>query len=360
MMKTILKIFLQGILGIAMCICGLTARAQDIHFSQFYESPLTLNPALCGMFNGTLQAEANYRTQWAGAMGAGDGYNTIGASVEYQNLSKDWKHGYLSAGLSFFNDRSGALQIDMNQVNLSIASGVFLNRRSCLTGGLQAGWSQHSINLQNIPWDEQYINGQYDPNASSGEPSMGNTFSYLDFSAGMLYSYIVRQATLSSNDHFKLNLGAAIFHVNQPEMSYYNMTGPGTNLYMRFVFHASADYGIPNSPLSVVPALIFFRQGPAQEIDAGAMVRYVLRQQSQYTGNNKGTTISAGAYYRWDDAAIIMIQMDLVSYSFGLSYDVNISQYTSATSGAGALEISLKYILGSPLLGNSANSHSMF
>lgn len=345
---------------IGMIAYCMPARAQDIHFSQFYESPLTLNPALCGNFNGIVEAEANYRTQWAGAMGSGDGYRTIAADVQYQNLGKDWKHGFLSAGLSFFNDKSGSVQIAMNQVNLTLASGIFLNRRSLVTAGLQAGWSQHSIDLQGIPWDEQYINGVYDPNAGSGEPSMGNSFSYLDFSAGMAYTYIIKQPTISSNDHFKLNLGLAVFHVNEPDMSYYGSSGPGTPLYMRYVLHGSADYGIPNTPLSIQPALIYFRQGPSQEINAGAMVSYVLKQQSQYTGNNKGSSIAFGAFYRWNDAAILMLQMDLVSYSFGISYDINVSGFTPATSGEGAFEISLKYILGSPLNGVGANSHTMF
>ena len=33
----------------------VSSSAQDVHFSQFYESPLTLNPALCGVYNGRLR-----------------------------------------------------------------------------------------------------------------------------------------------------------------------------------------------------------------------------------------------------------------------------------------------------------------
>ena len=38
--------------------------AQDPSFSQFFASPLTLNPALTGKFNGDLRAAGNYRNQW--------------------------------------------------------------------------------------------------------------------------------------------------------------------------------------------------------------------------------------------------------------------------------------------------------
>ena len=41
-----------------------TAVAQDPAFSQFFASPLSLNPALTGKFNGTVRVAGNYRNQW--------------------------------------------------------------------------------------------------------------------------------------------------------------------------------------------------------------------------------------------------------------------------------------------------------
>ena len=38
--------------------------AQDPHFSQFYASPMTLNPALTGKIDGNFRLAANYRNQW--------------------------------------------------------------------------------------------------------------------------------------------------------------------------------------------------------------------------------------------------------------------------------------------------------
>ncbi|HXP51312.1 MAG TPA: type IX secretion system membrane protein PorP/SprF, partial [Bacteroidia bacterium] len=71
-------------------LCGLSASSfgQDVHFSQFYESPLTLNPALCGVFNGQIFAEVNYRSQWTSVMGGGAGFNTMAATVELHNIMK--------------------------------------------------------------------------------------------------------------------------------------------------------------------------------------------------------------------------------------------------------------------------------
>src|ERR1035437_9240949 len=60
--KYILMKKIYAILLFAICT-GFTY-AQDIHFSQYYASPLTLNPALTGLVNGVFRASLNYRNQW--------------------------------------------------------------------------------------------------------------------------------------------------------------------------------------------------------------------------------------------------------------------------------------------------------
>src|SRR5690242_16348712 len=57
--------WLTPIALILSLICGQqAARAQDPGFSQFFASPLTLNPALTGKFNGVVRVAGNYRNQW--------------------------------------------------------------------------------------------------------------------------------------------------------------------------------------------------------------------------------------------------------------------------------------------------------
>src|ERR1700722_1992771 len=112
------------IAGVALC---LNVHAQDIHFSQFYEAPLDLNPALCGAFPGLVYGELNYRSQWGSVAGGGYGFNTMAATVEYHNLFKNWTKGYFSPGLNFYNDQSGDAKIGITQVNLTLASGILLN-----------------------------------------------------------------------------------------------------------------------------------------------------------------------------------------------------------------------------------------
>src|SRR5215467_5893824 len=53
--------------------------AQDPSFSQFFSSPLTLNPALTGKFDGILRVAGNYRNQWPSVNNA---YITSTVSVD--------------------------------------------------------------------------------------------------------------------------------------------------------------------------------------------------------------------------------------------------------------------------------------
>jgi len=71
---------------------SLLISAQDPHFSQFFASPLTLNPAFTGKFDGTVRAAGNYRNQWPAF---NDVYTTFTASVDFLVLKVKPAAGYL-------------------------------------------------------------------------------------------------------------------------------------------------------------------------------------------------------------------------------------------------------------------------
>lgn len=347
-----------------LSLMAINAMAQDIHFSQFYESPLNMNPALCGMFKGDEYVGINYKNQWGSVMGSGYGFNTIAATAEMHNLVKKWNNSYLAPGLSFFNDKSGDAKIGITEVCLTLASGVFLDDKNTLAAGLQGGWSQHSISTSGLEWGTQYnpnISGGYDPSMPA-DPTIGNSFSYVDFSGGVSWNYATGSTTMTSNNSFRINAGAAAYHLNQPKDSYYGNSEAGTKLYMRWVGHAMVEYSIPNSNIGIVPAVVYYLQGPAQETDLGIKFRYILRQDSKYTGFVKGAALDIGAYYRMGDSFIPMVQLEFSSYSLGISYDANVSSLGKAAAGAGGFEISLRFLNPNPFSDKNqgGTTHSMF
>src|ERR1700740_2835807 len=57
---------MKRIVFFCLLVLGLreNGMCQDPAFSQFFASPLTLNPALTGKFNGVVRVAGNYRNQW--------------------------------------------------------------------------------------------------------------------------------------------------------------------------------------------------------------------------------------------------------------------------------------------------------
>ena len=353
--------FLLPVFGIILLLRINSVKAQDIHFSQFYEAPLQLNPALCGAFNGGMLAEVNYRNQWFKLAGA-NGFNTMAASLALHNLSGKWENSYLSTGLSFFSDRVGEANIGNAGVNLTLSSGVYIDENSCVSGGIQGGWSQYSVNTNSLQWGSQYINGNFDPMASTGETNMKSSSSYADVSAGLAYNYAMRPLNSASTENpFKVNAGIALFHLNQPDISYYNNTSAsGNKLYMRFVMHGSVQYRIVETPISLVPAFVYYSQGPVNQFDLGLKVRYAISEKSRITGFSKNVIADFGSFLRFNDALVLAggIQYDAVY--FGLSYDVNVSQLASASYGKGGFEISFKYLNLDWYEGQDKHQHHAF
>ncbi len=344
--RMINRILLFTLIVLAATFNAKPAAAQDLHFSQFTESPLTLNPALCGSFQGTVLASINYRSQWSSVMGGGAGFNTMGATVEFQNLVKKWKKGYLSPGILFYNDKSGDAKMGTTEVALNMACGIMLNSKNTVAIGIQGAWAQRSMNTAGLQWGEQFVGDDYDPNAPTGEPTFGNSFSYMDFSAGANYQYSSGQVGMTTNNESKADVGFAVYHINQPDISFYGSSVNGTLLYMRYDIHGSLELGIRGSYLTVIPGFVYYSQGPSQELNTGIKLRYyVMQDESRYTGIKKGgNAFDMGIYYRWNDAVIIMLGMKVRDYCIGISYDENVSQLNVASSGRGAIELSLKYI----------------
>src|ERR1700749_2248549 len=103
-----------------VCIVFLaaSASAQDPHFSQFFASPLTLNPAFTGKFDGSLRLIANYRNQWPSIPNA---YITEAGSVDFSILRTKMGNNVLGVGFSGLSDQSGNGALKLNYGSLSLS-----------------------------------------------------------------------------------------------------------------------------------------------------------------------------------------------------------------------------------------------
>src|SRR5215211_8106820 len=90
----------------AFLVCLLlNARAQDIHFSQFFEAPLLRNPSLAGIFKGDIRVQAVYRDQWNSITNA---YRTGSLNAEYK-MPIGKANDFITAGIQLMYDRAGTV-----------------------------------------------------------------------------------------------------------------------------------------------------------------------------------------------------------------------------------------------------------
>lgn len=335
-----------------LTLLSFLVHSQDPHFSQFNEHPSLINPALTGA-NDPLRVSAAYKDQWRSVTTS---YQTYGASFETRFKPTAWQKvdnfrsmtfkqktlGRLATGLSIYRDKAGDANLNLTQANLSLASFVPTGRNSFLSAGLQASIVQRKIDNNKLVFPEQYNGSGYDANMASGESFGSQNFIYPDFAGGFLYSFIRSDKKITGIKQRKANIGISVYHVNRPSQKY--LTVSKDQLYSKYVLHGDFLFDLTKSKLGLAPSYLIQFQGSNKEILAGMLVKYYMNIDSKYTGIIKRNTLSYGAYYRNNDAAILHVMLEWQEqYAIGLSYDANISGLKSASFTRGGMEISLRY-----------------
>ncbi|MBS1634287.1 MAG: PorP/SprF family type IX secretion system membrane protein [Bacteroidetes bacterium] len=331
-----MKSFNKKLIQAALAVLPAAVYAQDVHFSQYNETPVVINPALSSTAYDT-RVIANYRNQWASVASP---YQTYGLSVEKALHHLKLKKTYFGTSLTVYNDKAGDAGMGTLTAQLGFNVVLKVSQYSKLSLGLGGGINYRTLNPSKLRWESQYDGYSYNANTPSGEAVPANMFIQPDFSGGIDWHFAKSERFISAQDGTKADIGASVFHYNSPTYSYVSSQD---RQYMKFVGHANFDIGIKGAGIALVPSLIYMRQGPAQELNMGFMFKYILQDQSVYTKEKKAAAISFGAYYRVKDAVIPTMLVQWDKFGMGLSYDFNLSQLSSASKAKGGLEISLRY-----------------
>lgn len=329
-------------LSIVLILTVTAVRGQDIHFSQFYMSPLTLNPALTGVMNCNTRIVGNYRNQWASVLGK-NAYNTY--SVSYDQKMPVGRYDYFGFGGNIWSDVAGSLDFQTLTLKLSGAYSrrVGGDRRKShyLVVGAEAGASQRSLDYTNAQWPSQADNGGFCPTCPSNEQDLPDNFLFGDVGLGLLWFSILDKKT-------NFYLGTAINHLNQANLSFYRPDNV-EKYYTKMVFHAGGEFPMSND-VSLVPGAVFFTQGPSMEINAGNSFRFNLDG-----GNDQ--SFQFGAWVRLArhfekpilmDAVILSTRFDYSNWGIGFSYDINVSSLSAESRGNGGFEFSMIYLVCGP------------
>ncbi len=312
-----------------------SAFAQDIHFSQYTEAPLYLNPALATVSYDT-RAIGYYRSQWASVAKS---YMTYGITFEQAINHLKLKANHFGIALNIFQDNAGNGLIKSFMPSLGVNYVMKVADNSKLSLGIQSGMSIKSINSSNFTWDSQFDGFKYNPGLP-GENVTLSGIARFDMGAGVNYHYARSERYISAEDGAKFDIGVAAYHFTSPKYSFFNT---GDKLYTRYIGYFNGDFGIKSAGIALVPSIIYIQQGPSKEITSGFMVKYIIRDQSVYTGAKKAISLSLGAYYRLKDAVIPTLLFQFDQWGLGIAYDLNLSDLTPVTRTKGGMEVMLRF-----------------
>lgn len=317
--------FLLIIFCVVSAIC---LKAQDPHFSQFFASPLTLNPAFTGKFDGSWRLAANHRDQWPSIAKA---YVTTSASIDFPILtSRIPENDVFGIGISGVSDASANDQLKLNYGSLSMSYHKALdeNGYNTIGAGFQGTYSSMTLDVSNLTFESMLTQNGFTDVSKREVLSNGNNQSYFDLNAGLLFSG-------SSNGENNYYLGASMYHINRPKVSFKDNNWL---LSGRVTVHGGGTFYL-SDVVSVSTSVIHQIQAKASETTLGGALGLNANND-----NVNPTNVYLGSWIRFNDAIIPYIGLEFGGLRIGASYDINTSSLKAGTGSRGGSEISLIYI----------------
>lgn len=315
--------FIKIISIIYFSIGATSLVGQDMHFTQFYASPLYLNPAFTGA-NVCSRVSLVYRNQWPGINKTYQSYLlSMDHYLEKQNLG---------VGLQFGVDDAGSGGLRTTIINPSLAYEAKINKTFSVRGGIQPGITIKSINFNKLLFGDQLARGG-NTGASSvttvESPTQSKAF--FDIGAGgLIYTS-------------KYWLGVSFYHLNKPNESFYGVDG--AVLPIKYSVHGGSKFYInpdekdPDLKKSMSLVMNYRGQGEFDQFDIGVYyTQYVVNLGIWYRGIPGLKAYKPG--YSNNDALAFLVGFQQDRLNIGYSYDITISKLTNLTKGAHELTLS--------------------
>ena len=298
--------------------------AQDLQLTQFYASPIYLNPAFTGA-NADSRFSTTYRNQWAALPGAFTSF-----LMSYDYYVNELHSG---VGIMLTSDKAGTAGLGTNTVGLNYAYDYKFNRTWSASIGIRASYSYRALDFNRLIFGDEIARGA----ATSLQTPIPEKVKFMDFSSGLL--------VFSQKQWFGLTFN----HINKPNESF---LGNQTDMPIKGSVHGGAniplekrgDGRITDKPYITVAGQYRF-QKKFDQVDVGLyynkpfyFVGLWYRGIPLFKSYKKG--------YSNHDAVAILIGGRYKQLNVGYSYDITISKLTMVSGGSH--EISLNYLFVNP------------
>src|ERR1044071_7448208 len=199
---------------LTICVSLITVlRAQDPNFSQFFASPMTLNPALTGKFDGVFRFAANYRNQWPSINNA---YTTMTASLDAGILkNRIPEYDQFGVGVMAYSDKAGDGVLNSTYYAVSVAYHKALDENGYhqLGAGFQGTYMNRRLNTGKLLFQDQLTPSGFTGVTRESFSSQQVNLQYFDLNAGVIYNG-------STNGYNNFYIGASMYHINRPKETF--------------------------------------------------------------------------------------------------------------------------------------------
>lgn len=302
---------------------GEAVYSQDLHMTQFYATPLNLNPAYTGA-GACNRIGLAYRNQW-GVIGKGYATNML----YYDHYLSNYNSGI---GFHYIKDVSGTSALRKDNLSGFYAYEIALSRKYAARFGVQAGMQQNSIYYKDLIFGDQLVRG----GAVITVEEIPKPKRYFDASSGIL--------VYSANSW----LGFSVNHLTRPNES---LVGGVSKLPMKVSVHGGgktihkSDEDENSKAVQLNYAFNYKAQNEFDQLDIGMYaVKSNVHLGLWYRGIPLLKSYKKG--YPNNDAIAFILGYSINRFNIGYSYDLTISWLTFRT--AGAHEVTMNYQICDP------------
>ncbi len=310
---------------LVFCLCSSAVRAQDAHFSQYFSSPLTFNPAFTGYFDGAHRLALNIRKQWANV---NEPYTTGTVSFDTRIMNNSiGSNDRWGLGVMALYDQSGGGIYKNNYfaVSTGFNKGLDAEGSQSIGIGVQATFARNSVDFSRISFNTQFNGSGYDLAIPSGETVNNNSVNYVDVNAGILYNY-------KDESDNQFTVGASMYHILKPTLSYFS--GSNQPLQSRYTAHMGANLNIRDRDQLFISTHLM-QQGGSSEVVFGGAYGLGLGDDGKY--------LYIGTWMRTKDAVYPYAGLRTPSFQVGISYDVTTSDLRKVKGYSGGSELTFIY-----------------
>ena len=301
--------------------------SQDLLFSQWFNSPLTTNPANTGFIpDADYRTGANYRNQWSSIMNIP--YKTMSIWGDAQVFRNRIESGWVGLGGVVLRDVAGSGRLTSTKIYGSIAYHQMVGEAHLLSAGFNVGWANKRITTTDLKFPDQFDGKFFDNNLPTSVVLDNPNINYFDVQAGINYAFF-------PTEDLYINGGISAHHLNRPRESFF--TSPSGDYDDRISprYTAFANASVKMSEMVIVnPMAYFSTQAKAYELVVGGNLQYNLSGDGE-------SQLLGGVYYRPGDAIIPMVGFEWKSIRLTFTYDATTSGLQQFNNSRGAYEFSL-------------------